>query len=194
MKYVDERLAAFDQDKLGFPSISACHAIVYLTSRGLYGYHNLGGETPERWRDAPKKFGEFVDAKLASGEAGLGLYGCAHVTGQRGYPGDKQTAWRTELKEFAARVGWRGDIWGYDLSGFDDQPGYDAKKSAYVECRKVGGKCLLYARQWRDHENMSGVPDGAHGAIARSGMPQRVTTALSPGGGALYNITPVKLD
>lgn len=193
LRYVDERLATFHEDILGYPSISACHAIGYLTTRGIYGYHNLGGESSDRWGQAPTKFGDFYRANCQPGEAGLGFYGCAHVTGQRGYKGpDKVEAWKTELAAFASGVGWTGSIWGVDLTGLD-QGGYDNTKSAYVEFRKIGVKCLIYARQWRDKEAVKTAPDARFTAIAVSKVYPTVTTSLTAGGGTLFNLDPVKL-
>jgi hypothetical protein len=194
MKYVDERLAVYDPDKLGFPSIGSCHAIVYHTTHALYGYHNFGGETADRWKDAPSKFGNFVIKHGVMGEAGLGFYGVAHVSTNRGYPGDKRVAWLAELTAFAHCVGWYGSIQGYDLGGFTYQQGYDNTKSAYVEFRRMGRKCLIYTRQWIDHENVSGPPDGSHEAIARPSLPGVVTTSLKGGGGTMHNVEPETLS
>jgi hypothetical protein len=193
IRYVDERLAVFHEDLLGYPSIGSCHAIGYLTTRGLYGYHNLGGESSDRWGPMATKFGAFVEGKSQGGESGLGLYGCAHVSGQRGYAsGRKREAWTEELVGFASKVGWGGAIWGYDLTGFD-RGGYNPNGSGYVEFRKVGLKCLMYVRQWREHENITGEPDGNFAAIARPSMPGKVTTSLQSGGGALFNVDPERL-
>ena len=42
MKHLAERQFGFDPALLGFPSTSACRAIVFQTLNGLFGYHNLG--------------------------------------------------------------------------------------------------------------------------------------------------------
>jgi hypothetical protein len=184
MKYVDERTATFDTDALGFPSIGGCHAIVYLTTRGLYGFHLLGGvSAPHKFAVA---FAEYVSKTRLAGESGLLLYGCTHVTTQRGYPGEPRFAWRDELRCFARALDGPASIRGVDLSRFNQ----DFRRSTYVEFRNKGGSCEILVRLMDEGERaLKGKSDATLFApIGVSLLPSMVSVGIAAG--TLQRMTP----
>jgi hypothetical protein len=150
LKYVGEREFCFDQSELGFPSISGCHAIVYVTANGLFGYHNYGGQTPDRWPGMSAAFGNFVHGNVNGGGAGKLIYGVCYATTNRSYPGIAKATWLAELAAFGTAVGFTGPIWGYDLAVSGIPP------SAYVTFFHTQGTCVIQVRKWVDHEDTLG--------------------------------------
>lgn len=156
MKYLMEHEYGFDPDGMGFPSISGCHAIVYLTENGLFGFHNAGGSGDGDWATRAQGFAAFVNEHFLGKAKGLALYGASFVAdGRRGYSlsiGAKQKSrsakagWKLELKEFANALGFSGSIKGYDLS----TRGIQEPASAYVEYRRAGKTCNIYVQPWTD--------------------------------------------
>ena len=138
----------FDPQELGFPSIQGCHAIVYQTMSGLYGYHNAGGSEDKRWMPRAKMFKEFIHDLNGMQSQGTRLYGCSFIgNNQRGYFPLNMAAhkWTQELLAFAQELGYRGRISGYDLA----KTIKGNSVSAYVEYQKNGTKCDVSIRQWQ---------------------------------------------
>ena len=166
MEYVGERELCFDQTELGFPSISGCHAIVYVTSTGLFGFHNLGGERPEYWPGMSGAFAKFNRDNVNGNGVGKIMYGVCYASDQRGYVGIKKTTWLNELTAFADAVGFHGQIWGYDLRTAD-YPG-----QAYVGFFHVQGKCVIQTRDWTRGEETKDVnQDKANHKTTRPAAP-----------------------
>jgi hypothetical protein len=154
MKYLMEHEVGFDVNVLGFPSIMGCHAIVYQTSMGIFGYHVAGSSRSELWQPSANGFQSFVQS-LGGRTPGSRLYGVTFSgNNQRGYEGDKKNSWKAELITFADTLNYKGRISGYDLS---KTLGRDA--SAYVEYRVNGDKCDVFIRKWQDEKpNRVGIP------------------------------------
>ena len=152
MIYLLEHEAGYDVDTIGFPSISGCHAIVYLTTNGLFGYHNAGGSASVAWATRADKFARFVREHFLGGGSGLALYGASFVgDNRRGYSiGNAKAEWKSELRAFADAVGYSGRVRGYDLT----RTGYGG--SAYVEYRATGTSCTIHVKPWTE----SGVQRG----------------------------------
>jgi hypothetical protein len=151
MEYLGEHEFAFSDDRLGFPSIAGCRAIVYQTTAGLFGYHNAGGNWARDWPDRSREFADYVRNHVRRDGLGLQLY----VTGftrqpQTGYTGPAD--WPGEAKAFAKALGFKGPRGGYDLSTSI------ANGSAYVEYRRVGSSCLLFVNAWDDHNSKNAPP------------------------------------
>lgn len=148
MKYLVEHEGGFDAAALGFPSVQGCHAIVLQTAVGLWGYHNAGGSGPDHFAPRSILFQKFInDHFLGDPGKGVCLYGCTFVSNnQRGYAGTPKNSWKAELKQFAATLGFKGTIRGYDLA----QSLTGAHDSAYVEFRRTGGSCNVYIKRWDD--------------------------------------------
>jgi len=149
MKFLLENEMSFSPNSMGFPSIQGCHAIVYQTGAGLYGFHNAGGSRDEDFATRAGLFRDFVNSVGGLGENGTRLYGVTFVANnQRGYSGDPKERWLMELTAFADALGYGGKISGYDLS-----KSFGADASAYVEYQVSGDKCNVSVRQWmRGHE------------------------------------------
>lgn len=148
MKYLLEHEYGFDPERIGFPSISGCHAILYLTVNGLFGFHNAGGSAKDQWATRAEGFANFVKNHFLGNTKGLHLYGCSFVgDNRRGYAvGKARKEWKEEPKTFVSALDYKGHISGYDLhaAGIPD-PG-----SAYVEYRAAGGTCLILVKRWTD--------------------------------------------
>jgi hypothetical protein len=149
--YLVEHEVGFDTRLIGFPSISGCHAIVYVTDCGLYGYHNAGGSANADWAGRAQAFLSYVQGHHAFPSPGSRLYGATYVAMNRGYKIDvpRKESWRGELTAFATALNFGGKIRGYDLTDAGFPP------SAYVEFRKVGEKCEIWVKKW----------DPAHGTL-----------------------------
>jgi hypothetical protein len=192
MIYLIENEVGFDPQRIGFPSISGCHAIVYSTSIGLFGYHSYGGVDAVQWPGRARCFNQFVTFPIFPARTGYRLYGVTYVDGQhsRGWRaelGKPKDAWTTELAAYASALGFRGKIRGYNLSKTINAT------SSYVEFRRNGEKCEIWVRPWVKNEetketcfdiNYHGyIIPGAHPALeGRLGQPVVVAignTALS---------------
>jgi hypothetical protein len=179
MRFLLEHEAGFDTDRLGFPSINGCHAICFLTQVGLFGFHNAGGSGKEKFDERARLFCDYVKT-LSHGALpkGVHLYGCSFVSdGRRGYTvGRTAEEWKAELLAFAKRLRFSGPISGYDLAKWSR----DQTRSAYVEYRCLGKRCLIFAKDWsEDHKEMVPNPMGLrHKNIIGRWQPDAVITAV----------------
>jgi len=158
MKYLLEHEMGFDTKELGFPSIQGCHAIVYQTDAGLYGYHNFGGSGDDRFLPRATRFSKFITDHGGGASTATRLYGCSFIgNNQRGYSGVAKAKWKQELVTFATALNYAGKISGYDLH----KTLKAANASAYVEYRMNGSKCDVHIRQWskNDKPNRVANPD-----------------------------------
>lgn len=151
MKYLMEHEMAFDAQQLGFPSIQGCHAIVYQTSAGLYGFHVAGGSGDNRWAGNARLFAQFINGHGGTAHSASRLYGASFIgNNQRGYAvsafsvKEYRRKWKAELVTFSSAIGYSGKISGYDLH----KSFAAGNPSAYVEYRVNGDKCDMYVRQW----------------------------------------------
>jgi len=150
-KFLMENEMAFDSHMLGFPSIQGCHAIVYQTDRGIYGFHNYGGSGDNDFSSRADLFNNFVSNHGSFGGEPVRLYGVSFIgNNQRGYSGNAKNKWKAELLEFAQKLNYKGKISGYDLhksfSGEND--------SAYVEFQINEAKSDIYIRKWNSGESL----------------------------------------
>ncbi|HEU4631451.1 MAG TPA: hypothetical protein VFS08_16985 [Gemmatimonadaceae bacterium] len=143
MLYLAEREVGFDLDAIGFPSIDGCHAVVLQTESGLYGFHNFGGSGTSSFAERSQAFATFVSQHFVAKGLPIHLYGTC-FRNKRGYADpDKLKAWKEEMKAFAAALGYKGPVSGYNL----DLTGYGAK-SAYVEYRRGPKGCTVHCKPW----------------------------------------------
>ena len=192
MEYLVEHEFGFALDGIGFPSISGCHAIVYLTSNGLFGFHNAGGSGKSDWATRAQSFATFVNQHFLGKASGLHLYGCSFVgDNRRGYPTAGTSAaagWKDELTAFAGALGFGGSISGYDLA----LTGITEPNSAYVEYRPNGLTCDISVKQYTKVGTASGNIQKANNHKIRVGRPlQRVITSLDTSG--MTQVTPQQL-
>jgi hypothetical protein len=148
MIYLLERQFGFDAEAIAFPSIGGCHAVVYLTSTGLYGFHNFGGSGDQQTFDARAAVFKNYAKDVASTHAGTGkaLYSvCSRgKVNSRGYP-NKNQSWMEEMTAYATAFGFKGPYAGYDL---DKVAGWTASTSAFVVVRKSGDACTVGVSMW----------------------------------------------
>ncbi|WP_330924495.1 hypothetical protein [Candidatus Sororendozoicomonas aggregata] len=132
--------------------LQGCHAIVYQTNSGIYGFHNSGGSSPSDFLNRAKLFSEFVNEHNGENKISHRLYGVTFVkNNQRGYPVDNsKTYWKKELLVFADQLNFKGKISGYDL--YDK---FSSKnESAYVEFRLNNKKIDVYVKKWEEDESL----------------------------------------
>jgi hypothetical protein len=60
------------------PGIQGCHAIVMVTDRGMFGYHNAGGSGPAQWAGRAGGFATFYNENFVR-SPGTRLYGVTYV-------------------------------------------------------------------------------------------------------------------
>ncbi|MBU6419358.1 MAG: hypothetical protein KGQ79_06480 [Proteobacteria bacterium] len=142
-----ERQTGFDTNKLGFPSIDACMAIVVVLPEGLYGYHSFGGEVASSWTKIIPKFKDFIEGKGGNLANATRLYGITHLSKRGWRAGARKEVWTEELAAYATGLGLTCRISGYNL---DDAVGkfHTSGKSAYVEFEKFGSKCDVSVQTW----------------------------------------------
>lgn len=154
MIYLLEHEIGFDPNCIGFPSIQGCHAVVYQTSAGLYGFHIAGGSANGDWAANANVFRQFIDGHGGLNHPGTRLYGVTFVgNNQRGYSLSVRDNWKGELQQIASALGYTGKISGYDLFKT-----LGNNTSAYVEFQARGPKCKLYIRRWA-HDQTTKVPN-----------------------------------
>lgn len=154
MRYLVENELGFDPSGLGFPSISGCHAIVYVTTAGLFALHNFGGADSGSWKDRSDALGVYVHAHVNGNAIGKTMYGVCYATGNnsRGYGvANEKQKWLGELAKFGDAVGYSGPIYGYDMSNQPTPP------SAYVEFNKIGDKCVIQMKAWNPGDATKGI-------------------------------------
>jgi hypothetical protein len=195
-KYLSENEVGFDQTELGFPSIGGCHAIVYATTSGLFGFHNFGGDAVDQWPGRSAAFASFVDNHAGGPGTGGLLYGLCFLTGaqSRGYRQPKKQEWTSELVSFANALRYDGEIWGYDLGDTGlPSPVY------VVYHRPVGTTCVIQVKAWNDADSARGQnssPNDHQMIVKRSvyslgSTASKVVTSVSPAG--LRTVYPEKL-
>ena len=153
-RYALEHEFVFHPTTIGFPSLKGCHGLVYVTDAGLFGYHNYGNEYADRYDVRFALFKTWVTGHPQGRSPGRAVYGACYLTCPTGdpntiraYSDPKRTNWIAELAAFAAAANnFTGPIYGYDLGKSQHQG------STIVEFTKVGGTCVVQARQWVDHQ------------------------------------------
>lgn len=156
MKFLMEHEMGFDANELGFPSIMGCHAVVYQTSAGLYGFHIAGGSGNDQWMENANVFCQFVNGHGGLAHPATRLYGASFVgNNARGYSLPAKQNWIGELTAIANALNYNGKISGYDLYKLLK----DQSSSAYVEYRVNGSKCDLHVRKWGQHEGGARAPN-----------------------------------
>jgi hypothetical protein len=182
MQHLGEREFGYDKERLGFPSVSACRAFVFLTTGGLFGFHDLGNNNPDtQWKPAARAFADYV-ANHAQAGSGLHFYVVSKVTSESGYFGDEQKQWRAEAKTFAKALGFKGPISGYNLSV--------SAGSKYVEFRRTGSTCVILVKPWTRNDATDQVtkadyvntPDHVMSVFGKSNMPAKIITDVGTNG------------
>lgn len=166
--FLAENEYGFSPTALGFPSISACRAIVYQTSDGLFGFHQACGAFPDRFAEFGEKFAAFVRGHPEGRDIGLSSIGMnMYVVSKLGMGGSYSIGdagareHRAELKAFAGALGFKGNARSYDLSSkWPGQPG------VYVEFVVHAATCLIYANPWIEHHDPAHkAPGGGAGRV-----------------------------
>ena len=161
--YLSENQYGFSRTRLGFPSISGCRAIVYQTSRGLFGFHQASGAFSDNFARFGKKFAGFVSGHSQGAghdrtpHSGLNMYVAAKVGMGGSYSFGKEVSEHlAEIKAFASALRFPGQVSSYNLSTNWSGPG------VYVEVKVTAGVCEMFANPWVEHhdESHTGPVDG----------------------------------
>lgn len=156
MVYVGNNHVGFDANALGFPSILGCQAVVYQTTQGLFGFHDMkGGGVVEGLVsqtdiDSAKAaaFAQFVQGTNIPHQAhARQIYGVINQTQQYGTDQEGVTAWQTMLLGVAAALGFNGPIYGYRVTKHVGKA-----DSIYVRFDAVGTECTISFKRWSKME------------------------------------------
>jgi hypothetical protein len=159
LRFLAENEFGFAPDVIGFPSISACRAVVYQTEHGLIGFHQASGAHPYKFERFGRKFASFVrdvQRHVATGR-GLNLYCAAKVGAGGSYASALEH--KQELEAFAEALDFHGPIRSYDLTH------KWADTGVYVELRIAGDLCDMYGNPWVEHHD-----DTHRGTVATDQM------------------------
>lgn len=147
--FLAENQYGFSTTALGFPSISACRAIVFQTAEGLFGFHQASGARSENFARFAKKFAGFVKRHPKGSSAGLNIYiaakqsaGGSYSTGAIG-----MQEHLSEIQAFATELGFKGTIRSYNLSS------RWAHTGVYVEFSAASGVCKMKGNAWVEHHD-----------------------------------------
>jgi hypothetical protein len=152
----------FSTTRIGFPSISACRAILYQSSSGLFGFHQATGYAPNKIDRDAAKFADFVSHHGAGPGRGLKLYVGAKIgegsTYAMGMPGLQE--FTAEIRAIKDALHFQGPVLAYDLS--HNRRG---NQGVYVEFVRRGEACDVFINDWVDHHNPAhkGPPIGNPG-------------------------------
>ena len=168
MIYLGNNHVGYHQSDLCFPAIAGCHAICYVTAKGLFGFHNMGGAEEKLtiknnagkvvrrlniWKPRSETFASFVTSHPQGNAIGKMLYGVCFATGgnSRGY-GNKAplSVWLGELTSFAKALNYTGPIWGYDMAN-QTRP-----QPVNVRYGKVGSSCVIQLKSYHPVETLKG--------------------------------------
>lgn len=147
---------------IGFPSISACRAILYQTTTGLFGFHQATGYGPTKIDRDADKFARFVTGHRAGAGTGLNLYVGAKIgagsTYAQGMPGLQEMI--AEIGAIARALRFDGPARLYDLAY--NTPG---SQGVYIEFDARHDSCDIFINNWVDHHDNShkGAPTGSPG-------------------------------
>ncbi|MGA7802283.1 MAG: hypothetical protein WCC36_15910 [Gammaproteobacteria bacterium] len=158
--YLDEVHVGNDPDLIGFPHLLLCMGLVLVTSDNMYGVHLTNIEYTNDTIDA---FSGWLASVGVNGSAGRALYGSCNLQVRYGSNGNK-ARWVTEMTTIANKLGYRGDILGFDTSIISPKDG------TYVEYRSDLNKpCKIYYKRHEKMDYGGFLHDGNVGKIKPDG-------------------------
>lgn len=145
MRYLGNNHVGFDPAALGFPSIKACQAVVYQTSFGLFGFHDMkGAGGAEVDKAKAQAFAQFVQENgINHGALGQRLYGVINQTEQYGTDQAGLADWSTMLLGVAKALAFKGPIFRHRIVTHVDKG-----DSVYVRFDLAGAGCRISWRRW----------------------------------------------
>lgn len=143
--YLDEQMIGLASDVIGFPHLLLCLGFVALTE-DVNGDHDISGIHLTDIAASKRAFPFFVSELNKGGPPAKinAIYGCCNRSIR--YPGitNTTTAWRAEMTEYAALLGFKGPARGFDTSIIAPRDG------TYVEYQlsRTGGREIrIYYRR-----------------------------------------------
>lgn len=164
---LSEHEYGFSATRLGFPSISACRAIMYQTNAGVFGFHQALGANPSRFDAFATKFANFVAGHPSGGSRGINLYVAAKIgdgsSYRPGMPGVQEHV--AEMRAIADALQFGGPVLSYDLSY-----NREGRLGVFVECILRATHCEIWTNDWVEHHDKahSGPPIGGPGDHVKS--------------------------
>lgn len=178
MPELSENQWGYDASTLGFPSISACRAIVLKTTAGLFGFHMYFSHDSAANR--AKNFSDFVHnhPQWTAGCAQQ-LYVVTYIADKTGYSaGQEMAQWKAEAKTFADELAPGIRRMGFGLTAAD------APSSAYFKVTDAQGLANLQIARWHDHSEYVSkglaTPDANYGGITLKKPTQGITAVSIP--------------
>jgi hypothetical protein len=129
--YLMENEVDFDAHIVGFPGLGSCMGIVLHTDTGLFGFH-----CPPGMEDRVRGFAQFVRNHGHYGNL-LGLYSGTRFLVR--WPSNREVSWRQEMKYIATGLGYRGLVWGFDMTSPGTGITDAAADNAYLEFKLSAG-------------------------------------------------------
>lgn len=136
--YLYEHQVGHDGQLVGFPGLGGCMGIVLHTSTGLFGYHCPPGN-----EDKARSFGEFCRKHAHFGNV-VGLYGSCRFPVRWDRDGDVQ--WKQEMKYIATFIGYRGPVFGFDMTAPGTGITASVQDNAYLEYKLRPGEAAPYVK------------------------------------------------
>jgi hypothetical protein len=152
MLRLKENEAGFDPNALGFPGVKACHAIVYETTKGLFGLHNFGGAGIDQVEPKTRAFASFVnESDILHGEP-VRIYSGLNSTHRGGHE-----SWRLEMLAFVPVLRFKGEVVKIVLTKH-----LGKQDNVYIEFnREPGSFCSIRYKRWSKMEEPGGeIPVG----------------------------------
>lgn len=147
MIYLDTRHCGYDLERMGFPSVETCMALVLETNDYLVGWH-CPSCSVETLRETAVPFASYV--QRMGTRAATRLYGVTHT--HRGGAAGAKVSVPAELRIVAGALDYHGPV-TYVL--------LEAQRPDYIEFHRIGGgsQCEIYYKN-------SGKVDYAPGHVA----------------------------
>lgn len=142
--YINENQLAFDANCVGFPELGHCMGIAIEFPNGLYGFHHSSKSDTSRMASILTYItgrGDLITSATA-------LYGSCRFEERYG-SNDPSGQWKGEMEEFATKMVFNGDVYGFNLSSSRHVPrGKNATGTAYMEVAKnaVGAGSFRFKR------------------------------------------------
>ncbi len=149
--YLNEQQAGCDREVVGFPHIVVCLGVVLQTNAWLYGYHfDFGNDVGNI-----AAFRDFLRDVGGNAQNGVRLYGAADWTERYVNAANRRQAWRNEMQQIAAAIGYRGRISGFNTDIIGPQNG------TYVEYQANFGAetCKIF---YKRNEKMMDFEEQRH--------------------------------
>jgi hypothetical protein len=171
MKYIGNNHIGFDANALGFPSVKGCQVVVYQTTNGLYGFHDMkGGGGLDIDTAKANAFAFWVQNHHQTHfQESIRLFGVINQTHQYYNTTAGNTQWRNMLIGIANALRFSGPIHGVRIT---DHVG--ANDSLYIRFDVNQNNCQIRYKRWSkmgfDMANTLPLDSNSQQALGRIGL------------------------